>query len=584
MKNFYRSVYSFKLSQKSKIRNAINSFSKKELLFFYFLVIILFISTIVLLEYVNKSFMVSIPIKGGSITEGIIGTPRFINPVLAISDADQDMVSLIYSGLMRKDSNGKIVPDLASTYNISKNDLTYTFTLKDNLYFQDGKPITADDVVFTINKVKDKTIKSPREGNWNGVNVEKIDNKTIQFILQQPYASFLENTTLGIMPEHIWDGLPIELNNANTNPIGSGPYQIKDVGREPSGIIDYYDLTSFKQFNLGQPYINNITLRFYPNEENLIKALETHKVNQISSISPENAQILKEEGYKVESSILPRIFGLFFNQSQNQIFTDKNIIAAINYAIDKNEIVRTVLDGYGSSINGPIPKGMDGYQESDNTNNTIYEDNVQKAKDILSKDGWIPGTDGFLQKSTTDSKKNKITKELEFSISTGNAPDLTKSAEMIKQYLEKIGIKVDIKTFEIGSLNQSVIRPRKYDALLFGEIINHESDLFAFWYSSQRKDPGLNVAMYTNAKVDKILENAFITTDPIEKAQEYTQFANEIKQDMPAVFLYSPSFIYVVSKNLENLNINNIISPSDRFSNVYLWYTEKDNIWQIFSH
>ena len=459
------------MSKKSKIRNAIRSFSIKELVFFYFLVVLLIVSTIVLLEYINKSFMISVPIKGGNVSEGIMGTPRFINPVLAISDADQDLVSLIYSGLMRKDSNGKLVLDLASKYDISKDALTYTFTLKDNIYFQDGKPITADDVIFTINKMKDKTIKSPQKGNWNGVNVEKIDDKTIQFILQQPYSSFLENTTLGIMPKHIWDGLPIELNNANTNPIGSGPYKVKGVGKEPSGIIDYYDLTSFKQFNLGQPYITNITLRFYPNEQSLIKALETNKVSQISSISPENAQILKEEGYKVESSILPRVFGLFFNQSQNQIFTDKNIITAIDYAIDKDEIVKTVLDGYGTSIDGPIPKGMDGYKESDNANNTNHEDNVQKAKDLLSKDGWILGADGFLQKSITDNKKNKTTKELEFSISTGNAPDLTESAEMIKQYLERIGIKVDIQTFEIGSLNQSVIRPRKYDVLLFGEII-----------------------------------------------------------------------------------------------------------------
>ncbi len=128
-----------------------------------------------------------------------------------------------------------------------------------------------------------------------------------------------------------------------------------------------------------------------------------------------------------------------------------------------------------------------------------------------------------------------------------------------------------------------MIRPRKYDALLFGTIINSESDLFAFWHSSQRKDPGLNVAMYTNAKVDKILKDAFVSLDEQSRIKKYIQFSEEIKKDMPAVFLYSPDFIYIVSKNLKESKIDHIISPSDRYLNVYLWYTQTEKVWKIFS-
>ena len=172
---------------------------------------------------------------------------------------------------------------------------------------------------------------------------------------------------------------------------------------------------------------------------------------------------------------------------------------------------------------------------------------------------------------------------LEFSISTGNAEELAKTAELIKEDLATIGMKVDIKTFDVGNLNQSVIRPRNYDALLFGEIINTESDLFAFWHSSQRKDPGLNVAMYTNAKVDKLLEDASVDLNEQDRVNKYDQIEVAIKKDMPAVFLYSPDFIYVVSKDLRNVSIDNIISPSDRFANVYQWYTETENVWKIFA-
>ncbi len=577
----------FKLPSRSQINSVFSSFSQKEWAVFVGLLIALLLSTISILQSINKSFMVQVPLRGGSLFLGVVGVPRFINPILANSEADLNLVSLIYSGLMRKNSNGALIPDLAEKYEISTNGLIYTFTLKDNLYFQDGKSITADDIIFTINKVKDSITKSPSKVNWDGVGIEKINEKTIKFTLRQPYASFLENVTLGIMPAHLWDNSPMELNDTNTNPIGSGPYMVSSVGRQSSGIIDYYELIPFKKFILGESYIKKINLYFYQNEDSLIKALTDKEVEEISSITPLNAKILKEKNYQVESAVLPRVFGLFFNQNQNQLFIDKTIIRSIDQAIDKDKIVKEVLLGYGTVIDSPIPPNMIEYQKLENEinqkNNLARQDLLQKVKNGLSKDGWKIGADGFLEKTTTE-KKKKVTKKLEFSISTGNVPELAKTAELIKQDLAAIGIKTEIKTFETGNLNQNVIRPRKYDALLFGEIINHESDLFAFWHSSQRKDPGLNVAMYTNAKVDKILEDAFVSLDEKSRTEKYLQFSEEIKKDMPAVFLYSPDFIYVVSKNIQQLKMDQVISPSDRYLNAYLWYAQTENVWKIFAN
>jgi peptide/nickel transport system substrate-binding protein len=384
------------------------------------------------------------------------------------------------------------------------------------------------------------------------------------------------------MPESLWSNSPIELNNVNINPIGSGPYMVSSVNKQPSGIIDYYKLTPFKKFALGEPYIKNINLHFYQNEDDLVKALIDKKVEEISSISPLNAENLKERNFQVESTVLPRVFGLFFNQNKNQLFTDKTIVRAIDQAIDKDKIVQEVLLGYGVVIDSPIPPNMMEYQTLNAKTDILRPDLLKKIQEDLSKDGWKAGIDGFLEKTTTQKKKKAIAK-LEFSISTSNVPELSKTAELIKQDLATIGIKVEVKTFETGNLNQNVIRPREYDALLFGEIINNESDLFAFWHSSQRKDPGLNVAMYTNVKVDKILESASATFDEQSRIKKYIQLSEEIKKDMPAVFLYSPDFIYVVSKNLKNFSANQIISPSDRYLNAYLWYTQTENIWKIFA-
>src|SRR3989344_5914029 len=334
MEKFYIRIRNFKLPSKKQINLVFASFSKKEWIVFVGFVVVLLLSTLSILESINKHFMVNVPMPGGSISEGIIGTPRFINPVLANSPADHD---------------------LAAKYDMSKNGLIYTFTLKDKIYFHNGKPVTADDVLFTINKVKDSIIKSPSKVNWDGVTVEKLDDKTIRFTLKQPYASFLENTSFGIMPKDIWNNSPLELNEANTNPIGSGPYLIKTVNKKSSGIIDSYELTAFNKFSLGEPYIKNITLYFYANEDELIKMLENGTVDQISSITPLNAENLKERNYQVESAVLPRVFGLFFNQNQNQLFTSKVITRAINQVIDKDKIVYNVLLGYGVAIDDAIP-------------------------------------------------------------------------------------------------------------------------------------------------------------------------------------------------------------------------------------
>ncbi len=580
----------FKLPKKDEINLVFRTFSEKEKVVFAGLTIILLLSTVAILESINKTLMVKIPMHGGVISEGIIGTPRFINPILANSPADLDMVALIYSGLMRKNTDGTLTPDLAEKYDVSKDGLIYTFTLKDNIFFQNGSPVTADDVIFTINKAKDSVIKSPRRVDFDGVTTNKIDDKTIQFNLKQPYPSFLENATIGIMPASLWNSSGIELNDANTSPIGSGPYMIKNVVRESSGVIDSYELSAFQKFVLGEPYISTINLHFYGGEDSLVNALENKEVDQISSITPLDADILKERNFQIQGSVLPRVFGLFFNQNQNQIFTDKVVTNAIDQAIDKDKIVRDVLFNYGVVIDDAIPPNFADYQSLAAKNSNSREQILQNIQANLAKDGWSKGPDGFLQKTAKGKKPAKgkpatsgKTTTLQFSISTGNAPDLAKTAELIKEDLSEIGMKVDIKTFEVGNLNQSVIRPRNYDALLFGEIVNHESDLFAFWHSSQRKDPGLNVAMYTNPKVDKILEDASTTIDEASRIKKYAQFESEIKKDMPAVFLYSPKFIYVLSSNIKGLSVDHIISPADRFENVYSWYTETENVWKIFA-
>jgi peptide/nickel transport system substrate-binding protein len=175
-----------------------------------------------------------------------------------------------------------------------------------------------------------------------------------------------------------------------------------------------------------------------------------------------------------------------------------------------------------------------------------------------------------------------ITK-LAFSITTGDTPELKQSVALIKEQLEKIGAKVDIqKIYETGQLNQ-LIRTRDYEALFFGQIVSHESDLFSFWHSSQKGDPGLNIAMYGNATVDKILETAQKTLDRTTRIAKYQDFITEFNKDTPALLTYSPKYLYATSQELGNLNLDTIITPSDRFASLYMWYAKEDRVWKIFT-
>ena len=222
-------------------------------------------------------------------------------------------------------------------------------------------------------------------------------------------------------------------------------------------------------------------------------------------------------------------------------------------ATNKKLIVSGVLFGYGIESNGPIPN-------SDTRSTTTVD--IEKAKVLL--------------------EKAKV-KDLAFSIATADSPDLKQAAEIIKNEWEKIGANVTIKVFEYGDLYQNIITTRKYDALLFGESISKDIDLYAFWHSSQRNPPGLNVSMYVNSKVDKLLEDAKKTPNEKDRENIYSQFERIIQDEVPAVFLYSPEFIYVIPEKLQGFNLGDITSPADRFYGVNKWYVTTDNVWRIFN-
>ncbi|OHA16508.1 MAG: hypothetical protein A3G52_00175 [Candidatus Taylorbacteria bacterium RIFCSPLOWO2_12_FULL_43_20] len=556
----------------------VSRFSLTERVIFYICAITITISSIVLLWGVNNNFLVPVPARGGTLVEGIVGYPRFINPILYYSSAGDDLEKLIYSGLVKSMPDGTLVPDLAKSYDISEDELTYTFVLKDNVKFHDGEPVTAEDVEFTIKRAADPGIKSPERVKWEGVNVEIVDPKTIRFTLKNPYTPFLENATLGILPKHIWKNADIEqftFSKFNAEPIGTGPYFIDIIKRDVEGIPRYYELRSFKDYALGEPMIEKIVVKFYPTETAVIEAYNKGEVESINAVSGKNVADFASVNGEVNKTPLPRVFGVFFNQNQQKILSNKEVREALRMSVNKKEIIDTVLHGYGTRIAGPLPPGFPLVTDDDEDR---AEADIDGARELLSSNGWTLDENGFFEKkSKTDSTA------LKFTISTSDTPELSATANLLKEQWRKIGADVDVKVFESGDFNQSVLRPRKYDALLFGEIIGRDLDLYAFWHSGERNDPGLNIAMYANTSVDKALSSIRSTSLADERAEQLLIIQKEIKEDIPAIFIYSPDYIYVLPKKIKNFKMGKLMGPSERFASVSDWYINEDKVWNIFA-
>ena len=210
---------------------------------------------------------------------------------------------------------------------------------------------------------------------------------------------------------------------------------------------------------------------------------------------------------------------------------------------------------------------------------TIHDaDRILQAQALLQQAGWKLNAVSHVMERTD----KKGTTALRFTLTTVNTPELKQVADLLAADWRKIGAEVEVKTFELGDLNQNVIRPRKYEALLFGEIVGRDPDFFSFWHSSQRNDPGLNIALYTNVQTDKLIEQLRAEHDPVRHQVLIRQVTDSIRTDAPAIFLYAPSFLYILPLTVQGVDIASVTVPSERFANIYQWYIEEEHVWPFF--
>lgn len=511
----------------------------------------------------------AVPKSGGEYIEGVVGQPLYINPLISqTSEADSDLTQLIYSGLFKYDKDGNVTPDLAESFLISEDQREYTISLKKNAVWHDGQPLTAQDVFFTFNILQDSAYKSPLRQSLTGVNIRMEDDYTVVFSLSNPYVGFLDNLTVGILPKHVWENIAPEkfaLAEYNLHPIGSGPYVFSDLQKDAGGNILTLKLLTNKNYYDGAPYISKMTFNFYPDDGALIEAYNKKEVQGMGSIPPQNIKDIKNvKSTNVHELIIPRYFAVFFNQTKNVALASDEVRKALDLGVDRQEIINSVLYGKGVALKSPFFSQMKGYADK---NKQI---NMEEAKKILEDAKWK------LDEGENVRKKDNV--KLEFELVTTDWPELNQTADLLKKQWEKLGAKVNVKVLTVSDLQQNYIRTREYDSLLFGQAISFNPDLYSFWHSSQKRDPGLNLSLFDNKDADGMLESVRQEVDEEKRIEDYQKFQDVILEEVPAVFLYGRYYLYPTNTAVKGIEVKNINAPQQRFVDVNKWFVKTKRV------
>lgn len=425
------------------IENLIGEMRATEKTLLLFSIIIVVLSSVFLTKNLYRQFSNIEPAHGGSFVEGIVGNPRLINPIFATTNSEKDIVSLVFAGLLKENEKSSFVNDIAKNYTEIEKNKIYEFELKDNAYFHNNTKITADDIIFTIEELRKQKINTYAK-YWDTVKIEKINDNKIRFELEDRDIPFFKMLTTGIVPKNVWQKIGENVfsqENIVLQTIGSGPYKIKKINKDDSGLISSIILESFSKYTLGEAKINEIELKFFTKEKEMFDDYKNDKIDNFVNLNKKLGLTTKSDE-KIIRSKIPKIFSLKINTKKTTVLSETEIVNVLDISIPRQQIIQIILNGK-SEISKNI---MD-------ANNNL--------KDLLNKNGWILDENNILTKKT---KKDNI--RLTFSISTSNDPLLIQIANILKNEWEKLGIRTELKIFEGADLETNVIQQDKYDVLL----------------------------------------------------------------------------------------------------------------------
>jgi len=455
--------------------------------------------------------------------------PVTLNPILAADSASFSVIDFIFNGIIRLDENQKIQPDLAESIDILNNGLVYRVNLRKDVYFHDGVRLTADDVVFTYEKILDPKTNTVRRSDLIVDNVPikivKIDDFTVDFVLPEIFSPFMTNLGTGILPKHILQNQDINTTDFNRFPIGTGPFILKKWQ-----VADKIFLQPNEKYYQGKPLLKSLIIKIIPDSNSQVFAYEAGEIDMVD-LRPKDVAWIKEDPKSTLVSYPTKTYTYLGFNLKNHLFEDRNVREAITQSIDKNSLVKAVLMGYGEALNYPTcpldwsyPEGL-----------SYPEYNPERADELLDAAGWKKGSDGLRYKDNLLFRFTCLIRQ--------GSKDREMAGVIIQQYLEQRGIKMDLISLEWSSLLQRLTSEKKdFETTIMGWGLGMDPDPYGIWYSKEYPD-GFNLVGYDNPEVDKLIILGRKTIDQEERKNIYRKVYEIIVHDQPYIFLWYPKSI-----------------------------------------
>ncbi len=504
---------------------------------------------------------VVVPDLGGRYIEGVAGVPRYVNPLLsAYNDVDRDLVALVFNGLTVANEHGQILPDLADRWDVSEDNLSYTFYLRRDVRWHDGESLTADDVVLTVDYLRAPEFPGQPEvaALWRTVQVERLDEHTVRFTLAQPFAPFLSYTTMGILPAHLLEGVPaaeLTTHPFNMHPIGTGPFAVEEITAEHALLkvnTEYYE---------GRAYLDEVEFKFYADYASVADAYTLGEVHGIGRVLQEDrARVLANENLELYSAPFSG-YGLVFLNLDNPIFFDKTVRQALMHATNRQEIIDEILDGQGLVAHGPIVNFSWAYEAEI----PQYDYDPEKARQLLEQAGWVDTNgDGIREKGDLLCQFALLTNEDEMRINLIN--------ELTRQWSE-VGVKAVPQTAGVSGVVGDFLAPRNYQAVFYEwRHLPPDPDPYPQWHSTQNSGTGQNFTGYASEPADLIMEEARLTADPVKRGALYRDFQRIIGEEAPVLPLYQPVYNYAIDRRVQGVQVGPMFDYPDRFRTISQWY------------
>ena len=511
------------------------------------------------------------PTGGGVYSEGIVGSLMRLNPLLAVfNPPDQDPSSLIFSGLIQFDTKGLPQPDLSNAWGISRNGDVYNFSLRPDAFWHDGEPVTSDDIVFTVNLLKnpDFPVQVDTAEFWKEIEVEALDELNIQFRLPEAFAPFLDYLDFGILPSHLLQGLTsqeIVDDPFNLQPVGSGPFQFERLILSDSQITGV-TLKKNSNYYGDQVFFDQVEFRYYQNSEAAWESYTAGEIQGIGEITPEILEgALADPGLNVYTSRLPKMTLVLLNLDNpgTEFFQEVEMRKALLNGINRQYLVDHIYQGQAIIADGPIfPKTWAYYEGL-----SRYEFDPELAIDIIRDLGYTYPVEGGLTRTNQDGDR------LEVNLIFPDDDYHAQIAQAIQGNWAALGIDVTLEALPYEELIVDRLDKRDYDAALVDLNLTSmpDPDPYPFWHQTQATG-GQNYSMWNDRQASEYLEQARIIKDAVERGRLYRNFQVRFFDQLPALPLFYPVYTYGVSENVKGVRIGPIFEPSDRLETMTDWY------------